>query len=103
MTHCVVFSPEAQDDLLQIYNFITENSLPKRALSYTEDIISYCQDLSLFPERGTRHDEIRAGLRTLGYKNRVLIAFHVTKDTVVIDKILYGGQSIGKAFEDSSF
>ncbi len=100
MTHAVIFSPESRDDLLQIYDYITVHSEPQRALRYTEQIVACCEELSLFPERGMRHDDVRPGLRITGFKNRVTIAFHVTKNTVVIDRILYGGRDIIQALVD---
>jgi toxin ParE1/3/4 len=99
VTHTVIYSPEARDDLLQIYDYIAAQSAPQIALGYTERIVACCEELSRFPERGMRHDDLRPGLRTTGFENRVTIAFHVTKNTVVIDRILYGGRDIGQAFE----
>lgn len=98
MIYEVVFAPEAQQDLLHIYDFITDHSEPQRALNYVEQIMTYCTEFSTFPERGTRYDDIRPGLRTVAFKSRVTIAFHVGKDTVTIDRILYAGRDINKAF-----
>ncbi len=53
--------------------------------------------LSMFPERGTRRDDVRPGLRVLGYRRRVTITLIVEPDTVVIIGIFYGGQD----WEDS--
>ncbi|MFH1157334.1 MAG: type II toxin-antitoxin system RelE/ParE family toxin [Pseudomonadota bacterium] len=102
MTYTIVYSPEARDDLLQIYDYIVAHSAPPRALDYTERILACCEELSLFPERGMRYDDIRPGLRVTGFENRVSIAFHVTKNTVVIDRILYGGRDIDQAFENKN-
>jgi len=102
VTHTVIYSPEARDDLLQIYDYIATHSDPQRALGYTERIVACCEELSRFPERGMRHDDIRPGLRVTGFESRVSIAFHVTKNTVVIDRILYGGQDIDQAFENKN-
>lgn len=102
MTHAVIYSPEARDDLLQIYDYIAAHSEPQRALNYAERIAACCEELSLFPERGMRHDDIRPGLRVTGFENRVTIAFHVTKNTVVIDRILYGGRDIQQAFKNTN-
>ncbi len=48
----------------------------------------------MFPERGRRRDDIRQGLRVIGFERRVTIAFHVTDDFVIIDLILYGGRDV---------
>lgn len=54
--------------------------------------MQYCRAFSTFPHRGTRRDDIRPGLRTVGYRRRATIAFEVTDDTVNILGIYYGGQ-----------
>ncbi len=94
----VLFSPEAQADLLEIYDYIAERGDPIRALAYVERIQRRCLDLANFPERCSRRDEVRPGLRTFGFERRVTIAFHVAEDQVIIDRILYGGRDLGAAF-----
>jgi len=96
----VVFAPEAQDDLLRLYDYIAVRSGPARARGYTERIASYCLDFATFPERGTRRDDLRPGLRVLGFARRVTIAFHVTTDRVTIDRVLYGGRDLIAAFDE---
>jgi toxin ParE1/3/4 len=93
--YAVVFSPEARDDLLQLYSYIAERSVAERAMGYIERIEAACQDLSTFPDRGTRRDELFPGLRIIGFERRIAIAFHIEPDTVTIDRILYGGRDLG--------
>ena len=50
------------------------------------------QFLQTFPERGTRRDRIRPGLRTMGFERRATIAFMVGDDEVLIVRVFYGGQ-----------
>jgi toxin ParE1/3/4 len=52
----------------------------------------------LAAERGTRRDDIRPGLRIVGFERRMVIAFHVDERTATIDRILYGGRDLGRAF-----
>jgi toxin ParE1/3/4 len=40
---------------------------------------------------------VRHGLRTVGYKRRVTIAFSVEDKSVVIQGIFYGGQAFERA------
>lgn len=42
--------------------------------------------------RGTARDDIAPGLRTVGYRRRVLIWFSVERDVVLIAGFLYGGR-----------
>jgi toxin ParE1/3/4 len=90
----VVFAPEALADLRDLYDLIADASLPARALAYVEGLRQHCLSLADFPERGTQRDAIRPGLRTLGYRRRVTVAFHVTEREVVIDRLLYGGRDL---------
>jgi toxin ParE1/3/4 len=97
VVHEVVFAPEARSDLLDIYDYIAARSGPARALGFTERLVSYCTSLAVFPQRGTQRNDLRPGLRIIGYRRRVTIAFHVTSDTVIIDRILYGGRDLPRA------
>lgn len=99
MSREVVFAPEAQDDLTELYDYIADEAGPAVALDYTERIVTYCRGFATFPERGTRHDDLRPGLRTTGFGHRVTIAFHVTEGQVVFDRILYGGRDLARAMK----
>lgn len=94
MAHEVVFAPEAVADLASLYDHLAGAASPARALAYVEQVQVYCLDFATFPERGKRRGDLRPGLRTIGYRRRVTIAFHVTAGTVAIDRILYGGRDL---------
>ena len=94
----VVFSPEARDDLVELYDFIADEAGADIALGYIERIEAQCRRLQDFPERGTLRGDIRPGLRIIGFERRVVIAFHVEPAIVVINRILYGGRQIESAF-----
>jgi toxin ParE1/3/4 len=51
-----------------------------------------------FPERGTRRDDLRSGLRTTTYRRRVTIAYHITDTQVVIGRVLYRGRNLPTLF-----
>jgi toxin ParE1/3/4 len=90
----VSFSPEAQADLSSLYDYIAEHSGAGRALAYIERIEQWCLGLANFPERGTRRDDLKPGLRIVGYEKRLVAAFTVMDDAVVILRILYGGRDL---------
>jgi toxin ParE1/3/4 len=94
----VVFSPEAQNDLLDLYEYIADHSSSARALRYIERIEKMCNALNFMPERGTRREDLRPGLRVTGFEHRVLIAFQVRPESVAILRLLYGGRSVELAF-----
>jgi toxin ParE1/3/4 len=88
----VRFSALAEDDLFELYHFIAGEAGRHVAGGYIERIEAACLKLEMFPERGTRRDDIRPGLRTVGFERRVTIVFQVGSSEVLIVRILYGGQ-----------
>ncbi|MGP8185932.1 MAG: type II toxin-antitoxin system RelE/ParE family toxin [Terracidiphilus sp.] len=98
MSRLVVFTPEAREDLLELYNYIAEHGSPDRAMAYIERVEKACMSLRTIPERGTRREDLRPGLRVMGFERRAAIAFRVNSDSVAILRILYGGRSVDRAF-----
>lgn len=98
MSRPVLFTPEAQNDLLDLYDYIADHGSPTRALRYIERIEKTCMSLNSLPERGTRRDDLRPGLRVIGFERRALIAFRVNAESVAILRILYGGRNVELAF-----
>jgi len=89
----VIFSPEARANLLQLYDWISETANPSVALTYIERLEEFCLGLDLAAERGSRRDEIRPGLRILGFERRATIAFAVEENRVLILRVFYGGRN----------
>jgi toxin ParE1/3/4 len=94
----VLFSASAQADLDQLFEWIADRAGLATALAYTERIRRYCSGFEQFPERGTKRDELRVGLRTVGFERRVTIAFTVQAERVIILRILYAGRSLERTF-----
>jgi toxin ParE1/3/4 len=92
MSHTVVFTPEAEAQLVELYVYIAAKASPEIAARFTDGIVTYCESLGIFPARGTRRDDIRPALRVTSYRKRVAIAFHVHEDRVNIIGVFYGGQ-----------
>jgi len=89
--------------LLALHRRISEAASPAIAERYTTAITEYCRSLSTFPHRGTRRDDIRPGLRLLGFRRRVTITLTVSNEVVMILGVFYGGQDVEAALrsEDS--
>ncbi|WP_436396217.1 type II toxin-antitoxin system RelE/ParE family toxin [Acidithiobacillus ferriphilus] len=100
MSYRVVFSPETQEQLAELYRYIAEAASPDIAAQYIEAIVSYCDSLRTFPLRGTRRDDVRPGLRITNYKKRAVIAFDVDADVVSIIGVFYGGQNYETILHD---
>jgi toxin ParE1/3/4 len=100
MSYQVVFAPEAQTQLLDLYLNIANAASPEIAANYTEAIVEQCESLRTFPLRGAQRNDIRPGLRVFGFRRRVSIAFEVSGDEVTILGVFYGGQNYETAFDD---
>jgi plasmid stabilization system protein ParE len=100
MNFRVVFSPEAQEQLVELYRYIAQAASPELAARYTDAIVSYCEGLRTLPLRGTQRDDVRAGLRLTHYKKRTVIAYDVTPELVSIIGIFYGGQDFETILRD---
>lgn len=100
MSHySVVFAPEAQEQLAELYRYIAAAASPDIAERYTNSIVAYCESLQDFPHRGTCRDDVRSGLRITHYKKRTVIAFAVDSDLVSVIGIFYGGQDFETALQ----
>lgn len=100
MTQRLLFSPEAQKDLTDLYLVIAGRAGRARAIGYIDRIEARCFSLTDFPERGMRRDDLWPGLRVMGFERRTSIAFVVGDDTVTILRVLYGGRDLETAFAD---
>ena len=96
----VTYSATAEDDLDSIFAVVASKASPATALGFTERIDSFCRSLDYASERGTRHDDFRAGLRSVGFERRVTVVFHVTEDAVLILRIFYAGRDWRAALDD---
>jgi toxin ParE1/3/4 len=92
VTYRVLFTPEAEDHLDQLYRYIAEAADAPVAARYVEAVIGYSEGLAEFPERGRARDDIRPGLRTTSDKKRRAIACAIREDTVVVLGIFHGGR-----------
>jgi toxin ParE1/3/4 len=92
MSYSVVFTPEAEEQLVQLYRYIEAAASANIAEKFTSGIITYCEGLSSFPLRAVSRDDIRPGLHVTNYKGRVVIAYAVEAKLVSIVGLYYGGR-----------
>ncbi len=88
----LIYAPAAAKSLKRLEEYIAWQKSPEIAEEYIRRIEVRCQKLLIAPEQGTRQDEYRPGVRTTGFERRVTIAFRVTKASVRILSIAYGGR-----------
>ena len=97
MKYKVRFRPRAEADLFDLYRHIAVASGRAAAGAYIDRIEAACLSLEAFPERGTRRDDIRPGLRVMGFERRAVIVFQISGNAVVIARIFYGGRDYERA------
>lgn len=95
----VILAPEAEDDLISIYDHVADNAAPSIAFAFVSRIETFCRSLSYAAERGTHHAAIRNGLRSVGFERRVTVVFHVSDETVSILRVFYAGWNWQDEFE----
>ena len=94
MDYQIVFHPKAESELEALYDDIAERASPAIAWNFVVGIREHCLGLSTFPQRGTERVEIMPGLRIVGYRRAVSIAFAVDGERVLILGVFYAGHNI---------
>ena len=89
----VALAPEARDDLLSIYDWVAVAAGPLTALDYVERIEEFCQRPGVGSERGQLREDIRPGLRIVGFERRVTVALVVVAERVVVLRLFYRGRN----------
>jgi toxin ParE1/3/4 len=88
----VSFDPGALDDLDAIEEYLANRFYPRNASRYVQRIVEACNAIGLAPHRGHARDDIRPGVRAVGFERRVTITFEIQADAVLILGVLYGGR-----------
>ena len=87
----LVYRRLALADLDAIYDFI-ETDNPRRAASFVQDIRDRCRPLCAHPRLGRPRDDLGSGIRLLPILGRVVDAYRITPETVLVTRIFYGGR-----------
>lgn len=96
----VGFSEQAIADLQSIYDYIAPRGGQRIARDYVARLYAYCLDFQVFPERGVRRDDLRPGLRLIGYRRQATIAFAVLDNDVTILRVFQRGRDIEALLQD---
>jgi len=88
----IVFSPEAHDQLTHLEDYLTSLASSAVADRYIDAIVRRCEGLSDFPYVGTDREDVRPGLRTLDYRQRITVAFAISLVPMSIIGFFYGGR-----------
>ncbi|SFB04801.1 toxin ParE1/3/4 [Rhizobium sp. NFR07] len=94
MNYEVVFSPRAITDLDDLFVYLAAEMGASAARGYIGKIRKYCVGFGTFPNRGMQRDDIRPGIRLVGYRYRATIAFAIERRTVTILRIYHKGRDV---------
>lgn len=96
----VAFSPEAEAQIVALYEYLAANASPRIAEAYTNAIIERCERLGETPLAGVARDDIRRGLRLTFFRKRVAIAYSAIAKAVTVLGVFYGGQDYESLLRD---
>ncbi|GGE25195.1 hypothetical protein GCM10011390_50840 [Aureimonas endophytica] len=96
MAHRVLFHPAARTELEQIYTHVAARAGADTAFAFVSGIREFCDRLALFPKRGTERSGIMRGLRIIGYRRNVSVAFVVVGKSVIVLGIFLKGRDATK-------
>jgi plasmid stabilization system protein ParE len=96
----IVVSAEARAQLDDLYDYIAMAASQTTALKFTDAILDELGSLRDFPIRGVSREDILPGLRTMGFRRCVTIAFVVEPAEVLVVGIFYGGQDFEAVLKD---
>lgn len=92
-----ILSPEAEADLISIWEFIAADSITN-ADRFVHTLRKKCDDLAAFPEMGRVRADLESEIRSFGFGN-YLIFYMPTSSGISIARILSGFRDLEAAFE----
>ncbi len=97
MTHTVRILQPAQEDLLEIYEYIASES-PPSAVKMVHKILDRIESLSHFPNRGAQPRDPR--LKTKGYRfvteKPYLVFYKIGPSQVWVHRVLHGKRAYNR-------
>lgn len=88
MTYDVQLSALAIEDLIALHQWVNVEADIPTADGYLARIEERIAALADFPNRGSPRDDLVAGLRTLTFERRLLIAYSVDRKIVTVQRVI---------------
>lgn len=97
----IEFDPAALDDLAALRDHITETSSKSIADVFVDRFLDHLDGFGVAPKRGARRDDIRPGLRTVGWRRILTVAFIVNDSAgkIAVVGVLYRGRDVESALK----
>lgn len=87
----VEFAPNAERNLEQIEDYITDNAEATTAEAVVDQIINRCNDLGEMPRSGKARDDIQPGVRSVT-SGKYVIYYRIHKEKVEILRVWHGSR-----------
>lgn len=104
MTGRINYTPEAQQQLHALDDWITEKASRDVAQRFVSAILDCIDGILVFPRAGRARDDIRPGMRTTTFKKRTVIAYEADESSgelvVNVLGVFHGGQDWETALSD---
>lgn len=97
----VLWSPEAESDLVEIWEYGAAATSPEDADRHLRQIHAACLRLADWPQSGRSRGEIAPDLRSLAAPPHVVF-YRVTKSAVEIVRVLRGRRDLDALFAEDS-
>jgi toxin ParE1/3/4 len=97
--YTVVYTPEAEEQLVDLYLYIAAAAgNDYNAARFVDAITRFCDGMEYFPERGEMRDDIKPGLRITNYDGSTNVAFTIDEDALRVEiiGIFYGGRDYAR-------
>lgn len=101
MTYSVQLSALAIEDLITLHQWVSVEADQATAESYLVRIEERVATLADFPHRGSPRDDLIAGLRTLTFERRILIAYTVDRTIVTVQRIISASRDLAQILANS--
>lgn len=101
MTYDAQLSALAIEDLIALHQWLgVEADIPAvdGYLARIEERIAAMAD---FPNRGSSRDDLVAGLRTLTFESRLLIAYKVDREVVTVQRVINAFRDLAPILQNS--
>lgn len=97
MTGRINYTPEAQQHLNELDDWITKAASAEVARRFVSAILAHIDGILVFPLAGRARDDVRPGMRTTTFKKRTLVAYEVDESSgeivVNVVGVYHGGQN----------
>ncbi len=100
MTHRIVWQQTAQNDVDNLYDWIADQVGGETADDYIGRIKTHVEKLADLPGWGAPREELGAGVQTITFRRRTVIAYLVEDETVKILSVFHGGRALQGPFKE---